>query len=395
MLKHLVWILCLLPAFCLAHDDFTKGSKDREHLSGDDLKGYLHGHSESVRNAPGSNKWHTQTGFWDYDPDVDDANEKTAENWEASGCVKTDADGNKIYDHDCYNKFIKDGGLTPTEPTPEQPIDPIKPKPKPPIEDERQPPIVEGKGEMLDDTTLDASLPQRQRQFPDDYSHASPCIFTSESVEGLQVVEYMTNLKHTDTDEEGNVFFEEIHPQWIEVLNTTDAVINLKDAVLKYTQADELTGVVEIETDFNIGANSVGIIATLPPSYYRVWYDDGGDEVIKTEFAPNINGAPYHYFRDAYDHDIDLAKRWTLEYNGKIVFDLSTVDVKAYYNSEPCQVLSKNYSKGILYYSRVKKHSAIFYTDATPGFYEKPDAPAAPSARRTVATTWAKLKTRR
>lgn len=440
-----------MPAFCLAHDDFIEGSKDREHLSGDDLKKYLHGHSESVRNAPGSNKWHTQTSFWDYDPDIDDPNDKKEENWEASGCVTTDENGKKLYDHDCYNEFIKDGGLIRTDENPKPPTgDKPKPKPKPPTGEDKpkpkpKPPTEEVIPPVEEDTSdkpkpkpptedtppkekpqteddnpkggvfppvdsvppvdsippeddTEVSMPQKRRRetFHSTMPQYPPCVFTSASVEGLQVVEYMTNMNYANYDEEGNLWYKEVYPQWIEVLNTTDETINLKGAVLKYTQGySDFTGEAEIETDFNIDANSVGLLATLPPQRYRVWYHDDSTEVLKIEVRHKINGAPYYYFNDTHDHDIDLLKRWTLEYNGKVVFDLSTVDAQARYVGESCQVSSKRYSKGLLYYSRLKYYRISNNLEPTPGFYEIPDPPTAPLARRTIVTTWAKLKTRR
>ena len=95
---------------CGAHDDWVSGSTDRQHLSGADLKNYLHGHKETVNGT-------VRTGYWDYDPDVDDAWEKTQANWEASGCI-TEAG---LYDKDCYNKWIQQGNL---EPTPKKPLAP-------------------------------------------------------------------------------------------------------------------------------------------------------------------------------------------------------------------------------------------------------------------------------
>ena len=104
----LILLLFLMASVCGAHDDWVSGSTDRQHLSGADLNNYLHGHKEIVDGT-------IRTGFWDYDPDVDNAWEKTQANWEASGCVTEDANGKKLYNHDCYNAWIKQGNLEPTE----------------------------------------------------------------------------------------------------------------------------------------------------------------------------------------------------------------------------------------------------------------------------------------
>ena len=104
----LILMLSLIASVCGAHDDWVSGSTDRQHLSGADLNNYLHGHKETVDGT-------IRTGFWDYDPDVDDAWEKTKANWKASGCVTEDANGKKLYNHDCYNDWIRDGNLEPTE----------------------------------------------------------------------------------------------------------------------------------------------------------------------------------------------------------------------------------------------------------------------------------------
>ena len=104
----LILLLFLMASVCGAHDAWVSGSTDRQHLSGADLKNYLHGHKETVNGT-------VRTGYWDYDPDVDDAWEKTKANWEASGCITQDANGKKLYNHDCYNAWIKQGNLEPTE----------------------------------------------------------------------------------------------------------------------------------------------------------------------------------------------------------------------------------------------------------------------------------------
>ena len=103
-----ILLLSLIASVCGAHDAWVSGSIDRQHLSGADLNNYLHGHKETVDGT-------IRTGFWDYDPDVDDAWEKTKANWKASGCVTEDANGKKLYNHDCYNDWIRDGNLEPTE----------------------------------------------------------------------------------------------------------------------------------------------------------------------------------------------------------------------------------------------------------------------------------------
>ena len=100
----LILILSLIASVCGAHDAWVSGSTDRQHLSGADLKNYLHGHKETVNGT-------IRTGYWDYDPDVDDAWEKTKANWEASGCITKTG----LYDKDCYNKWIQQGNLEPTE----------------------------------------------------------------------------------------------------------------------------------------------------------------------------------------------------------------------------------------------------------------------------------------
>ena len=111
----LILILSLIASVCGAHDAWVSGSTDRQHLSGADLNNYLHGHKETVNGT-------VRTGYWDYDPDVDDAWEKTKANWEASGCLTQDANGNNLYDKDCYNDWIRDGNL---KPTPKKPLIPI------------------------------------------------------------------------------------------------------------------------------------------------------------------------------------------------------------------------------------------------------------------------------
>ena len=100
----LILILSLMASVCGAHDDWLSGSTDRQHLSGADLNNYLHGHKETVNGT-------VRTGYWDYNPDVDNAWEKTKANWEASGCITKAG----LYDKDCYNKWIKQGNLEPTE----------------------------------------------------------------------------------------------------------------------------------------------------------------------------------------------------------------------------------------------------------------------------------------
>ena len=109
-----------MASVCGAHDDWLSGSTDRQHLSGAGLKNYLHGHKETVNGT-------VRTGHWDYDPDVDDAWEKTKANWEASGCLTQDANGKKLYNHDCYNDWIRGGNLKPTEK--EKPDNPVIPPP--------------------------------------------------------------------------------------------------------------------------------------------------------------------------------------------------------------------------------------------------------------------------
>ena len=42
----LILILFLIASVCSAHDAWVSGSTDRQHLSGADLKNYLHGHKE-------------------------------------------------------------------------------------------------------------------------------------------------------------------------------------------------------------------------------------------------------------------------------------------------------------------------------------------------------------
>lgn len=133
--------LFLFASPCFAHDDFVEGSTDREHLSGAALGGYLHGHKETVDGI-------VKTGFWDYDPDIDDAWQKTQENWKASGCITADG----LYNHDCFNKYIRDHGLTPTVvvPTPEDPME--KDKPKKPIPKDPTGGTGDGIVPFLDDT---------------------------------------------------------------------------------------------------------------------------------------------------------------------------------------------------------------------------------------------------
>ena len=108
--------LCCVCHISVAHDEFPEGSIDCGHLSGDELEGYLHGHICKIPNEhpDRASDWVVNWGFFDYDPEIDDPYEKTQENWEKSGCVSTDEDGKKLYDHDCYNQYIREHGLTPT-----------------------------------------------------------------------------------------------------------------------------------------------------------------------------------------------------------------------------------------------------------------------------------------
>ena len=116
----LILLLFLMASVCGAHDAWVSGSTDRQHLSGADLNNYLHGHKETVNGT-------VRTGYWDYDPDVDGHWEKIQANWQASGCVTEDANGKKLYNHDCYNDWIRDGNLKPTEK--EMPDNPVIPPP--------------------------------------------------------------------------------------------------------------------------------------------------------------------------------------------------------------------------------------------------------------------------
>ena len=47
----LILMLSLIASVCGAHDDWVSGSTDRQHLSGADLKNYLHGHKEIVNGT--------------------------------------------------------------------------------------------------------------------------------------------------------------------------------------------------------------------------------------------------------------------------------------------------------------------------------------------------------
>ena len=108
MFKYVFVLLIAIASVCHAHEDWKSGSTDRSHLPDGELKGYLHGHSEVIDGT-------THTGYWDFDPDADgDPWTKKQGNWEKSGCVSTDANGKKLYDHDCYNDWIKEGNLKPT-----------------------------------------------------------------------------------------------------------------------------------------------------------------------------------------------------------------------------------------------------------------------------------------
>ena len=139
-----------MASVCAAHDAWVSGSTDRQHLSGADLNNYLHGHKETVNGT-------VRTGYWDYDPDVDDATEKTQENWEASGCVTEDADGKKLYDHDCYNEWINDGNLEPTEK--EKPDNPVIPPPCTDCDTPRQTEDDESSGDGTDTEDADDETP--------------------------------------------------------------------------------------------------------------------------------------------------------------------------------------------------------------------------------------------
>ena len=108
MFKYVFVLLIAIASVCHAHEDWKSGSTDRKHLPDGELRGYLHGHSEVIDGT-------THTGYWDFDPDADgDPWTKKQGNWEKSGCVSTDANGKKLYDHDCYNDWIKEGNLKPT-----------------------------------------------------------------------------------------------------------------------------------------------------------------------------------------------------------------------------------------------------------------------------------------
>lgn len=126
--------LCGVCHIAIAHDDFPANSIDHEHLSSGELSGYLHGHKYKVRSDhldPTSN-WVVSTNFWGYDPDGEiPHSEQTQFNWEESGCLDTDENGNTLYDHDCFNDYIDETGLVvkPINP-PTEPIDEVLTKKK-------------------------------------------------------------------------------------------------------------------------------------------------------------------------------------------------------------------------------------------------------------------------
>lgn len=442
-------VLGIIPLFigtvlCDAHTEKThpedfKGLSVKvvRHLETHELDGYLHGHEYD----DGS------TGYFDFDPDIDDSrleqmtnNLKAANEWAAgspwdndprikkfgkfsttwvNGCAfDNDNDGIfEVVNNDCYHAFIRTQGLAPlskNNPTPyikpstdnqpdnEEPTaDTPTEEEQPIIPDSSDQPKEEERRPLIEDTptgdnNVDAPIQPKYSLRSNDYTiDYEPCVLTSKVVEGIQVVEYMINYHYTNYDEDGHLWYEGVYPQWFEVLNTTDDTINLKGAVLKYAQDYEhdLTGEAEIETDFEIEANSVGLIATLPPTYYRIWYNDDGsiDDLRKRVFRPRINDAPYYYFNDTHDHDMDLKNRWVFEFNGKEVFESSNITGQTYYMGEPCQYPSAYYGRQVLYYSRVIASRATAHANPTPGYYEKP-TPNAPSARRITTTTWAALK---
>ena len=110
VLWFMLWLFMEFNLISFGHDDFPSGAMEKAHLSGDDLRGYLHGHIFKLSDAHNPSRVHSCKGFWGYDPDVDDPVKKTQENWERSGCI-TEAG---LYDHDCFKKFIRDTGLEPT-----------------------------------------------------------------------------------------------------------------------------------------------------------------------------------------------------------------------------------------------------------------------------------------
>ena len=119
MIKYIAIAMMLLASITHAHDNWVDGSTDRGHLEGTDLKGYIHGHIETVDGV--ESKF-----FWDVDPAAPNQMQQTEESWEKTGCKTEDG----LYDHDCHKEQIEAGKLNPVVIEPET-DDPKKKKPKP------------------------------------------------------------------------------------------------------------------------------------------------------------------------------------------------------------------------------------------------------------------------
>ena len=229
-----IFALCCVCHISVAHDEFPSDSIDREHLSGDALKGYLHGHICKIPNTHPDrvSDWVVNWGYFDYDPEIDNPHEKAQANWEESGCVSTDADGNRVYDHDCYNQYIREQGLTPTseKPTGEGPSG-EGPSKLLPNELLRTDDLLGDRTEDVDTEYVGPSPPTDRRQIPKDTEITDTGTSLPTEPEPITSVEPIDptrdmRLKITHITSHTKPYFIKVY-----VLNNTNGFIGAKDFI--------------------------------------------------------------------------------------------------------------------------------------------------------------------
>ncbi len=232
-----------------------------------------------------------------------------------------------------------------------------------------------------------------------DYEY-SPCLLKSEVVQGLQLTEVLINIENPKFDHNtGNYVYDNcsileyplLIPQWFELLNTTDAPIDLEGGILRYTEyADNclvgLTGEVKISEKFEIPAGQVGLIAMFQTPIQR----------------PYILDAPVYAFTEE-PNDIDLRHHWEFEVNGETIIKFVSPPSSTFVD-ESCSMpfvhpAPVHGGQKLFYAKRRGPYTASVITTPTPGYHVHPpeEVAAAPSAihKRTMATSWAALKAKR
>ena len=355
-----ILLLFLITSVCGAHDDWLSGSTDRQHLSGADLNNYLHGHKETVDGT-------VKTGFWDYDPDVDDHWEKIQTNWKASGCVTEDANGKKLYNHDCYNDWIRDGNLKPTEK--EKPDNPVIP---PPCTDCDTP--IQTEGEDLTDLT-DDNADDTGTIDGASLGATGARLFPASSIDPLLVTEWML----IDTGRS--------YPHWIEIYNPNSVDVNIEGYTFTYAEYNLRTKWTHAPitlTDFQVPAKSAIILASHDTPIFSglttesIYQLNLNKHVLKRGWLlQDADGTEIHRIGRAFQNEgHPILANPPLVNTGAKGHTKGRVSYKRYKSSEPAQ--------GEYYYGNATDVSS-------PGYFEV--APVAPALKKaTLVSTWAALK---